>query len=86
MMNPTNKKETQYYNYHRLNPDATKYAKEKRKTTTPDTKFCSKCHQTLKRTAFGVHQNRYDGLQPYCKPCNRISVRISEKKSRSIKQ
>lgn len=34
-------------------------------------KKCSKCRQTGERSEFNKHSKKPDGLQPYCKPCQR---------------
>lgn len=38
-------------------------------------KRCPRCDRWLERSAFTVHRNRPDGLQPFCRECQRGAVR-----------
>jgi hypothetical protein len=38
-------------------------------------KYCAACQRALPRAAFGRHQGRWDGLQPWCTTCTRRAVR-----------
>ena len=44
------------------------------------TKTCARCNEAVPVSEFGKHAKSKDGLQSYCKPCNREASRIGRKK------
>lgn len=40
-----------------------------------ETKTCKKCGRELPVEAFATHKNTKDGLQPYCRECQKAVVR-----------
>ena len=51
---------------------STRYANGPRVDDPPETKRCPKCKETKPRAEFGKNRSAKDGLQTYCKPCQRL--------------
>ena len=49
--------------------------------TTPTTKVCKKCGRELPAEAFNRHAKSRDGLQPYCRECQRETAKAGAAKA-----
>ena len=48
--------------------------------TQEGSKICARCNKAVPISQFSQHTKSKDGLQSYCKPCNREASRIGRKK------
>ena len=71
--------------YYNLNTNPKHLRERETKSRSENTKYCPGCEKTLEKTFFGVNQNRYDGVQPYCRSCHRTQQRHHMAKVRKTK-
>ena len=60
--------------------DSQEVSLKTKKALLKHTKKCSRCKEEKPKSEYGVHSNKFDGLNTYCKPCSRAVQKTPRRK------